>query len=541
MNHWTIRKKLKLGFAAVIFATLALGAFSFVRLVEIRALTGRMAGHSLPSIYLVAQLQAQITESLVFHSQLIMGDHVTAEQKEQLQARLTSNHEAIERSLKDLEATGESAADRELLAAVRTSRQICTEAMLEMADLCARGKDVEADQLMMQRVIPSYGKMIASIDAEISNNKQEVNGAASHIQEAVASANAGIAIGLILAGVFSIAISSLIARHTNRSLQHVSAALHANAEQLASTARQVASASQSLAEGASEQAASIEESSSSLEEMASMTRRNSENAHRASELGKQARGAAERGATDMQTMKQAMGDLQSSSDDIAKIIQTIDEIAFQTNILALNAAVEAARAGEAGMGFAVVADEVRNLAQRSAQAAKETATKIEGAVRKTSQGVEISGHVAHALSNIVAQAREVDELVSEVAGASKEQTVGISQINDAVGQMDKVTQNSAAHAEETAAASEELKAQARSLEESIQELRLLVEGQPRGKSTSFPAKPTSEPSIPIALSSPRSNGTANGKVVTPREGLASKSELATRRSEIPLEGSFTDF
>jgi methyl-accepting chemotaxis protein len=143
---------------------------------------------------------------------------------------------------------------------------------------------------------------------------------------------------------------------------------------------------------------------------------------------------------------------------IAKIIKTIDEIAFQTNILALNAAVEAARAGEAGMEFAVVADEVRNLAQHSAQAAKETAAKIEGAIGNTSQGVEISCKVAQALYDIVAKARQVDELAAEVANASGEQSRGITQINTAVGQVDKVTQSNAASAEESAAAAEELTA-----------------------------------------------------------------------------------
>ncbi|HYG35183.1 MAG TPA: methyl-accepting chemotaxis protein, partial [Clostridia bacterium] len=153
---------------------------------------------------------------------------------------------------------------------------------------------------------------------------------------------------------------------------------------------------------------------------------------------------------------------------------TIDEIAFQTNILALNAAVEAARAGEAGMGFAVVADEVRSLAQRSAQAAKETAAKIEGAISNTTQGVELSAKVAQALNEIVARSREVDELASEVAAASREQSQGVDQINLAVGQMDKVTQSNAASAEESASAAEELNAQAEAMKESVAELLKLV-------------------------------------------------------------------
>jgi methyl-accepting chemotaxis protein len=239
-------------------------------------------------------------------------------------------------------------------------------------------------------------------------------------------------------------------------------------------ASQVSESSQSLAEGASEQASSLEETSSSLEEMSSMTKRSSENVQKASQVARGAKVAAEKGADDIVKMNTSMQAIKASSDDIAKIIKTIDEIAFQTNILALNAAVEAARAGEAGMGFAVVADEVRNLAQRSAQAAKETAFKIESAINTTSQGVSISQTVAQTLSEIVSAARQVDELVEEVANASREQTQGIGQINIAIGEIDKVTQSNAANAEQSAAASEQLSNQAKVLKQSVHELALLI-------------------------------------------------------------------
>jgi methyl-accepting chemotaxis protein len=244
----------------------------------------------------------------------------------------------------------------------------------------------------------------------------------------------------------------------------------------ANSAELISTSSQTLAEGSSEQAASIEETSASLEEMASMTKRNADNAQKANALARQTRSAADKGAQDMQAMSAAMNTIKSSSDDIAKIIRTIDEIAFQTNILALNAAVEAARAGEAGMGFAVVADEVRNLAQRSAQAAKETAAKIEGAISNTARGVDLSAKVSVTLNEIVAKAREMDELAAEVAGASREQTQGIAQVNLAVGQMDKVTQGNAASAEESAAAAQELNAQAEVMKQVVGELLQLVGG-----------------------------------------------------------------
>jgi len=276
-----------------------------------------------------------------------------------------------------------------------------------------------------------------------------------------------------------IGIMLFTARSITRPLRRLADDLLAGAGQTTSAAGQVSASSQTLAEGSSQQAASIEETSSSLEELASMTKRNADNSHQANELSKQTRAAADKGVVDMQAMDAAMQAIKVSSDDIAKIIKTIDEIAFQTNILALNAAVEAARAGEAGMGFAVVADEVRNLAQRSATAAKETAAKIEGAISKTAQGVELSAKVSAALNDIVNKARQVDELAAEVAGASSEQTQGITQISTAVGQMDKVTQSNAATAEESAAAAEELNAQAETLKQSVAKLLQLVGGNSR--------------------------------------------------------------
>jgi len=179
----------------------------------------------------------------------------------------------------------------------------------------------------------------------------------------------------------------------------------------------------------------------------------------------------------MRDMTTAMQGIKTSSDDIAKIIKTIDEIAFQTNILALNAAVEAARAGEAGAVFAVVAEEVRALAQRAAQAARETAGKIEGAITKTSQGVQISTKVSESLAEIVEKVREVDELVAEVSTASHEQSLGVKQIATAVNQMDQVVQSNAAGAEESASASEELTAQSMTLQQIVDELHALINGR----------------------------------------------------------------
>ncbi|HTZ19619.1 MAG TPA: methyl-accepting chemotaxis protein, partial [Opitutaceae bacterium] len=277
--------------------------------------------------------------------------------------------------------------------------------------------------------------------------------------------------------IFSTLVALVLSAGIARPISRVIEGLNEGSSQIAAAAGQVSGTSQRLAEGASEQAATLEETSSSLEEIASMSQRNAESTGKANELARHARLAAETGVSDMQAMSAAMNDIKTSSDDISKIIKTIDEIAFQTNILALNAAVEAARAGEAGLGFAVVADEVRSLAQRAAQAARETAGKIESAIGKTSQGVQFSQKVGSRLAEIVEKVREVDKLVSEVAAASNEQSQGVQQLNTAVSQMDKVVQSNAANAEESASAAEELNAQAESLRSAVEDLHHLVGGK----------------------------------------------------------------
>ena len=229
--------------------------------------------------------------------------------------------------------------------------------------------------------------------------------------------------------------------------------------QVQSASEQISAGAQTLARGTNEQASKLEEISSTLEEITAMTQQNAANASQARGLAQTSRNSADAGNIAMDRLAGSIDRIKTSSDKTAKIIKTIDEIAFQTNLLALNAAVEAARAGDAGKGFAVVAEEVRNLAQRSAEAAKNTAEMLEGAVKNADEGVKLGEEVSRQLKDIVTGATKVTEIVAEIAAASDEQAKGVKQINVAVAQVNNVTQQNAANSEESASAAEELNAQ----------------------------------------------------------------------------------
>jgi methyl-accepting chemotaxis protein len=290
-------------------------------------------------------------------------------------------------------------------------------------------------------------------------------------------------------------------------------------EAINTASQEIAAGNQDLSSRTEEQASSLEETASSMEELNATVRQNADNARQANELSKNSNDIAVRGGEMVKRVISTMGDIQDSSKKIADIIGVIDSIAFQTNILALNAAVEAARAGEQGRGFAVVATEVRNLAQRSAQAAKEIKTLIAESVDKVEGGAKLVDQAGTTMDEVVVSFRQVANLVTEISNASREQSSGIEQVTQAVSQMDEVTQQNAALVEQAAAAAESLEDQARGLLQAVGSFKLA-----EGKALAAPARQSRPAAIATNAAAPSAPRLA--KPVPPAHASSSEDEWA---------------
>jgi hypothetical protein len=281
---------------------------------------------------------------------------------------------------------------------------------------------------------------------------------------------------LAVATAFSVVAILVMEKQVSKPLRELAGRLSEGAHRVAASATQISITGQTLAEGASSQAASLEETSASSEEISSMAQRSAADCHSAADLVTMSQVKFADANKSLSELVAAMNEISISSGKVSKIIKIIDEIAFQTNILALNAAVEAARAGEAGQGFAVVADEVRNLAQRCAQAAKDSAQIVEESIANSQQGKTRLDNVAISIQSVTAESVKVKTLVDQINIASNEQTRGITQIADSISLMERVTQSSAASAQESSAAAQELASESGLLNGIVNSLGLVIGG-----------------------------------------------------------------
>jgi methyl-accepting chemotaxis protein len=344
-----------------------------------------------------------------------------------------------------------------------------------------------------------------------------------------------------LAALMGLVLSFWLSRHTVRPLYRVIDGLKEGARQSGAASAQVATSAQEVARGASDQAASLEQSSAALEQLEGMVKQNAGNATEANQVVERAAGLMKQAREVMRQSMQAMQGISTASEEAAKVVKTIDEIAFQTNLLALNAAVEAARAGEAGMGFAVVADEVRSLAQRSASAAKDTTTLIHTTLSRIKEGEGLVKRADDAYREVAIASQKVAVLVNEIAAASREQAQGVEQISTAVTQMDRVTQANAASAEQSASASEELTAQAAAIQRVVAELNTVVGLKAEGGGKPRPVP--SRSAAPKAAAAPVAAKMAAPSVTpTPAPVAALPKRAPSAKEIIPFdEKSFQDF
>src|SRR5450759_2329832 len=470
----TIGKKLAFASSGLVAAMVLVGVFSIYNLAGLNRITQHIITGPLPgTVKMAATRAATLTARGDVWRHIAEPDQ---SKKLELERSIEENKGKSAQALQEYEPTITTADDRALFDQVKPVWQRYMDAIPGVLALSRGGKTEEARIKYDAEALPAINAARDLMQSLMDLNRANGEKYAVESQQTYSKTVWVLMIALALCSLGGAGAAFGIVRSLNRALRQAVHELSEGTGQVAGGARQVASSSQSLAQGSSEQAASLEETSASSEEINAMARKNSENSHEAAGL---VAGSQQKFVQTNQALEQtvsAMGDINTQSGKISKIIKVIDEIAFQTNILALNAAVEAARAGEAGMGFAVVADEVRNLAQRSAQAARDTAALIEESIAKSNDGKVKVDQVAAAIRAITEEFGKVKTLVDEVNQGSQEQTRGIEQVAKAVVQMQQVTQTTAAGAEESAAAAEELNAQSEALKQVVARLSAMVGG-----------------------------------------------------------------
>jgi len=459
----SIQSKLFLCFGVILLATLGNSFYALLTFRNMRAeLTREVLGSGA-----VLDDARQITIAIANMRSAMRGVSLFAlmhnpGQLNTARSAFEKSNQDVTKALNDMEAQSLAGEDRAAVDGVRGSLAQWREQFQQFADLCSSGHAEEASQGALKQMTPAINALQKAA-ADLGSRSRERQQKGNQAIEASMNRTGALNWLILLVTLATGGLTWLVVARIIQKLKEVAQSFVAGAQEVRSAAEQVASSSQALAQQSAEQAASLEQTSSSTQQISSMAQRNSENSQATSTIAGQSgqRFGDLSGALD--GMVAGMDEIGESSQKISKIIKVIDEIAFQTNILALNAAVEAARAGESGMGFAVVADEVRNLAQRSAQAARDTAGLIEESIARSSNGKLKVDQVAESIRAIGAEAAKAKELADEVKLGSQEQLRGIDEIGKAIAHMEQATQATAANAEQSAAASEQLKAQSETL------------------------------------------------------------------------------
>ena len=534
MANWSIVKKLFVGTGALIALLLVSGVISFKGSSSTEAQLDSVLHQTVPKLTLALKLQESAITLRGEQRRLLLSlFNRDAEGAATSAKAIDSVSEQTVKQLDDISAFIVTDEGKQLVAGIRADLSTWNSLENEIEKEGKAGRSADAWTLAREKANPLIDNIDAQADKLLTQQQGFLVASEADADSTfsfIRWTNVGVfALSVLVAGLVLMTVRGIATQ-----LREATRELSTGAQQVAAASQQVASASQSLSQGSTTQAAALEETSASMAEMASMTRQNSENGRSAATMMAESAEKVQDANAALGEMVASMSAIAESSHKVSKIIKTIDEIAFQTNILALNAAVEAARAGEAGMGFAVVADEVRALAQRSAQAAKDTAVLIEESIAKSTEGQQKVEVVTAAIASVTDSTNKVRNIIDEVSAASDQQSQGIEQVSHAIAQMEKVTQGTAATAEESAAASEELNAQAEQSMQVVTQLAQLVGGATQTQSGVAPAEPVRK----------EARTTAPARVLTMQKpASARRVQPSPAEVELPMEdtGTFGSF
>jgi methyl-accepting chemotaxis protein len=523
MPQLTIGRRVMLGIGVLMLMALVLGVTAYLGISDMGARMHAVLGNDVRNDVLAYRIENSAAAlSNAGRGELIGGlshDRVAVDREHK---QFAESAQLLQSDATALQGMVDKSGANQDIVQIETALASFTESEQGVYEAIVAGDMEKVSRVHWGNVLPAQA--IADL------LKTQDDGIAGDIQRADVSIanNRVICVGTLALSLLLGALIVVVVRGMNLELKASVNEMTAAIREIASAASQVASSSHAMAQGASEQAATIEETSAASAEINSMAQRNTENSRTTADIVTGAQVRTERTNSSLREMVEAMDGITSSSQKISKIIKVIDEIAFQTNILALNAAVEAARAGDAGMGFAVVADEVRNLAQRSAQAAKDTAALIEESIQRSNGGKTKVDQVADGIHTVTEETARIKLLVDEINLGSMEQSRGIDQISRSIIEMEQVTQSNAAGAEESAAAAAELSSQAQAMRSIVERLSEMV-GTDNRADTHRPAAPSGmRPATLVPLrTAKRASSTATGGA----RGVS----FATAGSRFPLD------